>query len=138
MSQEKPNPSIPDWEKLIWQEAPYPGVYVSLVHEEPDPENPRVPLSTLMAVRVDQGCSIPLHRHNREPSWREVLTFPESSYFEIYRIDGLEQVLNTAPLTLAIETGEAFGLKNLNLRPLFFSSEMKPGFSGYEEIEEIK
>lgn len=126
------------WEKLAWQEAPYPGVFISLLDEKSNPENPKVPLSTLMAVRVDPDCSIPLHRHNRELSWREVLTFPASSYFEIYRIGGLEQVSNTTSLTLTIGAGEAFGLKNLNLRPLFFSSEMKPGFSGYEEIEEIK
>lgn len=137
MSKENLESSQPDWEKLPWQETPYPGVFISLLREEPSPKNPKVPLLTLMAVRVDSGCSIPLHRHNRELSWGEELTFPPGSNFEIYRIRSFKRISNATSLTFTITAGEAFGLKNNGQRPLFFSSEMKPGFTGYEEIEEI-
>lgn len=138
MSKAELNLQPSDWERLSWQETPYPGVFVFPLHEEPNPKSTRVPLSTLIAVRVNPGCSIPLHRHNRESSWREILTFPKNTSFEIYRIGGSEQVSNSIPLILVIGAGEAFGLKNNGQRPLFFSSEMQPGFTGYEEIEEVK
>lgn len=128
---------LPDWEKLDWQKTPYSGVFLYLLDEKPNPENPAIPLSSSFALKVDPASSIPRHIHKREPEWRENLTFPGGGNFEISRVDGPEIILNV-PLTLTIKPNEAFGLKNHSSRPLFFTSVMKPGFTGYEEIEEIE
>lgn len=131
------NPQLSDWEKLAWQETPYPGVFISLIAQEADPQNPRIPKYTVMAVRVDPGCHIPLHRHNREPGWQETLTLPGGGGLEITSGETSQVILTDEPVTLSIETGEVFGLKNNGLGELYFYSRMQPGFTGYGEIEEI-
>lgn len=138
MSTEMHNLPSVDWEMPDWKKTPYPGVFILTLLEKPDPENPNVPLSTVMVVRVDPGRSIPLHIHRREPSWTEILTFPEGGNFTIHRIDGSEEISNSDdPFILTIGSMRAFGLTNNDASSLFFSSKMEPGFIGYEEIEMI-
>lgn len=126
------------WEKIPWEKTPYDGVFVYSIKEEPDPGNPSIPKFTVMAVKVEPGKSIPLHRHNREPGWRETLTFPQGGEFEIKREGDLETISGNKPVTLTIRPREIFGLKNNSPEALCFQSNMKPGFTGYQEIEEIK
>ena len=45
MSQEKLGST--DWERLPWEETPYPGVFLFKLEEEIDPENPAIPLSLI-------------------------------------------------------------------------------------------
>lgn len=128
-----------DWQQTDWQQTPSVGVFISLIHKEPDSEDPHIPKYTVMAVRVDPQTSIPLHRHIREHNWIETLTFPQGGNFEIHRTGGLETFSGTNPITIKIGAGEAFGLKNNNSKEaLYFVSRMEPGFTGYEEIEEVK
>ncbi len=127
-----------DWEKIKWEKTPYEGVFIFRVDEESDPDNLKVPKHTIMALRVDPTFNIPLHKHKREPEWREVITFPRGGNFEIKRIDSLETIVNTKKFTVEVLPNQAFGLKNNDSKPLFFYSRMEPGFTGYEEIEEIK
>lgn len=127
-----------DFASIDWEQTPYEGVSISLIDEEPDPNNPKIPRYTLMAIRIEPGSTIPLHRHKREPDWTEIITFPRGGNFEIYRIGASEIVLNDNPMVLRISAYEAFGLTNKNLlERLFFYSRMQPGFTGYEEIEEV-
>ncbi len=125
----------PDWEKLDWQETPYEGVFVNKLEEIINPDNPRVPFSTTMAVKVDPGASIPLHYHLREIEWREKLSFPPFGDFEILKVSGPQSLPGIRNLTII--AGEILGLKNNDFRPLFFTSRMTPGFTGYDEIKEI-
>jgi hypothetical protein len=129
--------SMPDWEKLTWENTPYPGVFLSKLAEECDPANPNVPLFSVFALRVGPGYSVPRHIHKRELEWREKIVLPQGGNFEILRVDGSERILNT-PLDVIVKPYEVFGLTNHGLRPFFFTSNMRPGFTGYGEIEEIK
>lgn len=116
---------------IDWEQTPYTGVFISLIDQTPE--------STLMAVRVEPGRTIPLHRHQREAGWTEIITFPRGGNLEIYRLDASEIVLTDQSVVVKIGPGEAFGLTNRDLSErLFFYSRMQPGFIGYEEIEEIK
>lgn len=125
------DPNSVDLQQLPWEETPYPGVSIARIAEQ-------LPLYTLMAVKVDPGSSIPLHRHNREPGWMETITFPKGGNFVIQRDDNLQAVSENAPVSLELGPGDAFGLTNNNLlAPLYFYSRMQPGFTGYAEIEEI-
>lgn len=133
MSQERLEPA--DWEKLPWQETPYPGVFLSLLNLKPNPQNPKIPLSTIHAIRIDPESSIPLHRHKREPEWLETFYFPATCDLEISGTLGTERVLT--PLTFSIDTYEIVKFTNRNNTPLYFTSSMNPGFTGYQEIEEI-
>lgn len=130
------NPNSIGWEQLIWEETPYPGVSVSRIAEQPNPDNKGLPLYTLMAVQVDPEGSIPLHRHNREEGWLEIITFPTGGKFIIQTTDRLE-VSGDNPISLQLGPGDPFGLKNNNHIPLRFYSRMQPGFTGYAEIEEL-
>lgn len=130
-------PSV-DWEETPWEATPYNGVFVWRIKEEPDPDNPNVPKFTVMAVKVEPGKSIPLHRHNRKPGWEENLTFPQGGEFEIQRGGGLETISTATLFAITIRPLEVFGLKNNSQKVLYFLSNMKPGFTGYQEIEEVK
>lgn len=131
------NPPYLEWELLPWEPTPYNGVFVSIIAQEPDPNNPNVPKYTQMAVRVDSGSNIPLHIHNRDKNWQETITFPQGGTFTL-RKSGLTEDVSTADLTtLTIAAREIFGLVNRGTKPLYFYSKMKPGFTGYGEIETI-
>lgn len=127
----------PDWEKLPWEETPYSGVFLFKLGEKPDPANPDVPLFSVFALKVGPGSSIPRHIHKREPEWREQVVFGKSGTFEILREDSSEIISNNS-LIITIRPYEVFGLKNLGEGPLLFTSSMKPGFTGYQEIEEVE
>lgn len=127
---------LPDWKRLDWQETPYPGVFLFRLDEEPDPANPNVPLSSMFAMKVNPNSSIPRHIHKRGPEWREKIVFGEPGNFEILRENGQERILNGL-LVIVIKPYEVFGLNNHGAKPLYFTSSMKPGFTGYEEIEEV-
>lgn len=126
----------PDWEKLPWETTPYPGVFLFKLDEEPDPANPDVPLFSVFALKVDPGSLIPPHIHKREPGWLETLTFSESGDCKILRIGSSERILT--PSTLTIKPYEPFGLENYGLQHYHFTSRMVPGFTGYQEIEEVR
>ncbi|OGH12923.1 MAG: hypothetical protein A2776_02420 [Candidatus Levybacteria bacterium RIFCSPHIGHO2_01_FULL_40_10] len=126
-----------NWEALPWKTTPYEGVSISLLNERLDLQNPDVPLRSLYAVRLNPAAILRRHIHKREPNWREEITFQEMGDFEILRADGSEKVSNEL-LVITIKPYEVFGLNNYGLRPLFFTSRMVPGFTGYQEIEEIK
>ena len=126
----------PDWEALFWEETPYPGVFVFKLDEKINLENPDMPLFSVFALKVNPNSQIPRHIHKREPGWREQIASDEPGNFEILRENGSERILNEF-LVLTIKPYEVFGIKNHGLRPLFFTSRMVPGFTGYEEIEEI-
>ncbi|MBI4092135.1 MAG: hypothetical protein HY427_02965 [Candidatus Levybacteria bacterium] len=126
----------PDWEALFWEETPYPGVFVFKLDEEINPENPDMPLLSVFALKVNPNSQIPRHIHKREPEWREQVTSYEPGDFEILRADGSEKI-SSELLVITIKPYEVFGVINNGPRPLFFTSRMVPGFTGYEEIEEI-
>lgn len=139
MPQEKPNPPLPDWEKVAWQQTPYRGVFIHEVEEVQNPNNPSIPLYTVMALKIKSGAEIPLHRHNRELSWTEVITLPNGGWLETKRDRKGRKIKTKNPFTIVIKSGEFFGLKNIHpSKPLYFYSRMEPGFTGYEEIEEVK
>lgn len=138
MSQEKLNSASLDWEKIAWEKTPYEGVCIFTVDEENDPNNPKVPKYTVMALKVDPNYSIPLHKHNRESGWRETLTFPKGGNFEIKGVDSSKKIASIKKFIVKVLPNQAFGLKNNDSKPLFFYSRMQPGFTGYKEIEEIK
>jgi hypothetical protein len=139
MSQEKPNFASLDWEKIAWGKTPYKGVFLSMIEEKQDPNNPNIPLYTVMALKIESGAEIPLHRHNRELGWTETITLPDGGWFETKNNQKSKEIKIKKPFTIVIKAGEIFGLKNMNpLQPLYFYSTMKPGFTGYGEIEEIK
>lgn len=70
-------------------------------------------------------------------SWQETLTLLGGGNLAITRDETSQVILTNEPVTLSIEVGEVFGLKNNSLGKLYFYSRMHPGFTGYEEIEEI-
>jgi hypothetical protein len=125
-----------DWERFDWQETPYPGVFLFKLSEGFDPENPNIPIFSSFALKVNPGSRIPRHFHKREPNWREQINFQGAGDFEILRADGSEKASDKL-LVITIKSYEVFGVKNRGLSPLFFTSTMKPGFTGYQEIEEV-
>ena len=127
---------VPDWEELDWKETPYPGVFLFKLAEEINPENPDMPFFSVFALKVNPNSQIPRHLHKREPEWREQINFQEPGDFEILRANNSQRILNEL-LTITIEPYEVFGIKNHGLRPLFLTSRMIPGFTGYDEIEEV-
>lgn len=126
-----------DWEQIVWEKTPYEGVFIFRLDEQPDPRNSTIPKYTIMALKVDPTFSIPLHRHKREPEWREVITFPRGGNFEIKGANGSTKISGNHEFTTVVSANQAFGLRNTDTKPLFFYSTMKPGFTGYDEIEEI-
>lgn len=135
--QENRPASYTEWEKIPWEKTPYQGVFIFRVDEERDPDNLNVPAYTLMALKVNPNHSIPLHKHNRGPEWTETLTFPEGGSFEAKGINGSIEISGNNEFTITIHANQAFGLTNRSPKQLFFYSRMKPGFTGYQEIEEI-
>lgn len=127
-----------DWEQIVWEKTPYRGVFLHKVEEELNPTDPKIPKYTVMALRVDPTFSIPLHRHKREPEWTETLTFPKGGNFEIKGANGSTKISGNHEFTTVVSANQAFGLRNTDTKPLFFYSTMKPGFTGYGEIEEIE
>lgn len=127
----------PDWEKIDWRQTPYMGVFLFKLNEITDPINPDVPLFSVFALKVEPGYSIPRHIHKRETGWREQIVFSKPGDFEILRENDSQKVLGKLSV-ITIKPYEVFGLENHGLQPLFFTSYMKPGFTGYEEIEEVK
>lgn len=127
----------PDWEKRDWEKTPYDGVYIYTLNEKPDPQNPEIPLYSFYALKVNPGASIPRHIHEREPEWRETISLEEPGDFEILRAEDSQRVLGER-LALTNRPYEVFGIINRDSRPLFFTSRMIPGFTGYQEIEEVK
>lgn len=138
MSAKEGDCSSVDWEETPWEKTPYDGVFIYRIDEEPDPDNPSTPKFTVIAVKVEEGKSIPLHRHNREVGWRENITFPQGGEFEMQIGESLKTVADRARLAVTIKPDEAFGLRNNDSKPLYFRSEMTPGFTGYQEIEYIQ
>lgn len=137
MALEKNLPEL-DWKKIKWEKTPYKGVFVYLIEAVADPNNSTVPKSTLMAVRVDPTSVMPLHRHRREKGWKETLTFPTGGNFDIKSMGSIKRISGREKVVFSLAAFEAFGLKNNSSKPLFFYSKMIPGFTGYQELEEIK
>lgn len=123
--------------KISWEKTPYRGVFLRKIKEIKDPQNPKVPKYTIMALRVKPKAIIPPHTHQREANWTETIIFPDDGHFEISDANGLKKI--TANLhSITIRPNEVFGLKNINISDLYFVSIMRPGFTGYEEIREVK
>lgn len=138
MPQERPI-SLPDWEKIPWGETPYKDVFIHKIEEKQNPNNPTMPLYTVMALKIESGAEIPLHKHNREQDWTETIIFPNGGEFEIKSDQKFRKIRTKDLFAIVIKAGEIFGLKNADLlQPLHFLSRMEPGFTGYAEIEEIK
>lgn len=139
MPAEKQITAVPDWEKIVWEQTPYSGVFICKTEEKQNPNNSTMPLYTLMALKIESEAKIPLHKHNREQGWIETITFPNGGKFEIENNQELKKIETKDPFIIIIKAGEIFGLKNIDpLQPLYFLSKMEPGFTGYAEIEEIK
>ena len=138
MSQEKSNFAPLDWEKLPWEQTPYQGVFIHKVEEKLDPLNPGIPLSTVMALKLNPNAIIPLHRHNREAGWTETITLPNGGDIETKGLNGITNISTVNQHTIVIGPKEVFGLTNKSNKPLYFFSRMEPRFTGYQEIEEIK
>lgn len=139
MQEKKPASFYIEWEKIAWEKTPYKGVFLCKIEEKQDPNNPNIPLYTVLALKIDSGAEIPLHRHNRELSWKETIILPNGGWFETKNDQETKQVKTENPFTIIIKAGEVFGLKNIKpSKPLYFYSIMEPGFTGYKEIEEIK
>lgn len=139
MLQKKQNLPLLDWKKIAWEQTPYGGVFLSKIEEKQDPNNPNIPLYTVMALKIESGAEIPLHRHNRELGWTETITLPNGGWFETKSDQKGRKIKTENPFTIVIQAGEFFGLKNIHpSKPLYFFSTMKPGFTGYAEIEEVK
>lgn len=139
MQQEKPDFAPQEWERLPWETTPYKGVFIHKIKEKPDPANPDIPLFTIMALKIEPKSAIPLHRHNRETGWTETIALPNGGFIETENGRESKQVKTENLFTVVIRAGEIFGLKNMDpLNSLYFFSTMKPGFTGYQEIEEVK
>lgn len=139
MLREKPNFAPLDWEKLAWEKTPYEKVFISKIEEKQDPNNPNMPLYTVFALKIESEAQIPLHRHNRELGWTETITLPNGGWFETKSGPKSNKIKTKKPFTIVIKTGEIFGIKNMDpVQPLYFFSTMKPGFTGYAEIEQVK
>lgn len=139
MPQERLIPPLFDWEKIIWEQTPYSGVFLHKTEEKLDPSNPSIPLHTIMALKIEPKAKIPLHKHKREPGWTETIVLSNGGKFEIRSDQELKKIKTTDSFTIVIKSGEVFGIRNMDpLKPLYFFSTMKPGFTGYGEIEEVK
>lgn len=139
MLKERPNPPPLDWEHVPWEETPYKGVFIYKVVEESNPSDPNIPLFTIMALKLQPQAIILPHRHNRETGWTETITLPTGGWFETKNGQKSKEIKTKESLAIVIKAGDIFGLKNMDpLQPLYFFSTMKPGFTGYAEIEEIK
>ncbi len=80
-----------------------------------------------------------MHRHNREAGWTETITLPNGGSVRIKDSRGIKTIKAEKLLIVSTGAGEAFGLTNIDQqKPLYFFSKMKPGFTGYGEIEEVK
>lgn len=139
MKETRPAPPAVEWKEIVWQQTPYEGVFISKIVEKQDPSNPNTPLLTIMALKMEPRAIIPLHRHNREAGWTEKITLPNGGWIEIKSDQEPKQIKTESLLTIVIRAGEIFGLKNMDSRQsLYFLSTMRPGFTGYGEIEEIE
>ncbi len=139
MLQENPNFAPLDWEKLAWEQTPYQGVFLHKVEEELDPDNSAVPKYTIMALKLNSLANIPPHRHNRESGWTETIVLPHGGQFDILDSNGSKKILTRLLFSVVIHVGEVFGIRNTKISgPLYFYSIMRPGFTGYQEIEEVK
>lgn len=139
MLQKKPNFAPLEWKNLDWGKTPYENVFISKIKEEQNPNKPNIPLYTVIALKIESGAKIPLHRHNRELGWTEIITLPNGGWFETKSDQKGRRIKTKNPFTITIKAAEIFGIKNMDpLQPLYFFSTMRPGFTGYEEIEEIK
>lgn len=139
LKSERLHPQHIEWEKILWEQTPYRGVFIHKIEEELNSSNPNIPLFTVMALKLKPRAVIPLHRHNRELGWTETITLPGGSRVEIKDSRGSREINSQRSFAITIEAGEIFGLKNMSLlQSLYFVSRMEPGFTGYEEIEEVK
>lgn len=128
-----------DWKKIKWEKTPYKRVFIHTVEEKQDPTNPSMPLFTVMVLKIESRAEIPLHRHNRESGWTETIILPNGGWFETKSDQKGRRIKTKNPFTITIKAGEIFGIKNMDpLHPLYFFSTMRPGFTGYAEIEEIE
>ncbi len=128
-----------EWEKVTWEKTPYRDVFIYKAEEKQDPNNPSMPKYTIMALKIEAGAAIPLHRHNRELGWTETIIFPNGGWFATKSEKESKKVETKKPFTIVIQAGEVFGLENIHpSKPLYFYSRMEPGFTGYQEIEEIQ
>lgn len=135
MSQERPKFDNLDWEKLAWEKSPYDeGVFVCKIKEENYP-NSKIPSYTLMALKINPGCVIDRHVHDRELNWRETITLFKGANVEILNEKGSEEILAKDQFSRTVRANEVFGIRNLGKDPLYFYSRMEPGFSGYNEIK---
>jgi len=138
MSQKELFPVPPSrWETISWRETPYKGVFLSKIEEEFYPKT-KIPKCTVMALKIDPNCLIPRHIHKRESNWQETITLPEGGNFEILDRGGSKKVSTKHQFSKTVRAREVFGISNLDATPLYFYSRMEPGFTGYDEIEEIK
>lgn len=126
----------PNWEALPWEQTPYSGVSICLLSEGVKLQDSDIPSHSLYAVRLDPASTLRRHIHKREPNWREEVTLPEDGDFIILRADESMRALGKQ-LVVTIRPYEVFGIENYGMRPLFFTSKMTPGFTGYQEIEEV-
>jgi hypothetical protein len=131
--------SLPnEWETMIWEKSPLDeGVFVSKFKEESSP-NSKTPEYTIMAIKINPECTIKKHMHDREPDWTETIDLPKGGNFEISNKDGAEIILTENQYLKTVGAHEIFGIKNLSSQPLYFYSVMLPGFTGYDEIKEVK
>lgn len=138
MKEDKPTLPTVEWEKIVWKKTPYKGVFIHELKRELNPDNPKIPKYTVMALKMEPKAEIPLHRHNRELGWTETITLPNDGRFETQGIEEGKIIVSADSKIIVIHPGEIFGLKNIDSKPLYFYSKMKPGFTGYGEIEEVQ
>lgn len=124
------------FEEIDWQGTPHPGVFVSCL-EEGERDYLSVPRFTSHAVRIDPGHEIGPHYHERGPNWTELLLFPRGGEFTFYRDRRPIEYSGNSPVYERIRPGEIYSIVNRDASPLYFFSNMHPGFTGFREIVEV-
>jgi hypothetical protein len=122
------------WEGIDWQPSPYNGVFISMVQEVADPDNPSVPHKSVIAVKVEPGATLPIHWHKRGSEWLEKIDVNKGES----TILGFSEEELSGPITIYNDYLEMFGIRNESpTKPLYMLSTMIPGYTGSEENKKM-
>lgn len=124
-----------DWDKFNWNQTSYDGVHIATMSIVPNPNDPGVPLSSFMAVRIDGGKELPPHWHKRSKEWLETIYITDGNYTVLGFAEDTPQ---SGELTIRNDHMEVFGIRNDSNKPLFLTSFMVPGYTGPEENKGIE
>jgi len=122
-----------NFNKLKWEKSPYPGVYVAPIDVTSSS------IITTHAIKILPRRKIGLHYHRKEPDWIETIYFLFGGHFEIL-VSARKKILyhTPNPVYLRINSKEKYGIINKSDQDLLLISSMKPGFTNYDEIVDVK